>query len=76
MWRSKDGFEDKLDIFHDLSSWVRGDKNQCTTSKRLALLIIDRCAGNILDSTISKSSDHNFIEHFDNYVDLLVCPNL
>lgn len=77
-WAANTRSLDPIDLFTSILSTVKDhlastDKSATySNAKALALLILDRCASNLVDTTLVKQDDHQYLQIFNAYIDMLV----
>ena len=66
---------DPLDVFDQIFKFLNSDNynaRRYSTPRRLAYLIMDRCAANIVDSKLTPDVDYKFLEYYHQYIDELM----
>ena len=66
---------DPLDVFDQIFQYLNVETNkadQYKTSFKLACLLIDRCAENIVDEKLTPEGDRKYIEYYNRYIDELM----
>jgi len=73
-WAHLDSHADPLDVHTAIVNFLENKpkRNRINNVMKLAFLIIDRCAGNVMDQNLLDQSDLQFIQFFDRSIDILV----